>query len=446
MDNLNEFKELIAEKVITKQYKHKHFPAWRKSLELQWNQTFFLWHILLISFNAILLYMYFKGQIGSSSLITISLSNLLLTLLTRNRWVNNALFYITGKTKFRHLHYMAIQFGDFHREAAISTIFWFVFYTSAHPLIPPYSDDVLEIIIITLLMIILITATKSMRNRYHKLFEFVHRYVSYTILILVMVYFTLTIIANAQTVQEVFYEPALYLLALIILFTIEPWIFLKKERVKIARVSPHVTILTRRGKPKVGTFTRFTIGDGQFHSFADSIYHIGNNSRYAYYVAKAGDATASLNRKCSHGKRTSLDLTFRRGHTRGFMSLVPSYDKVVLIATGGGIAPALPNMLLARDDVDMKVIWVTYDPVTELGQEFVDQLIAEMERKNIEFHILLTNKIKVEYEELIHLLVEFVEHVEPEATFVVSNPPYTRDLLWTLKRKRLKAYGATFDS
>lgn len=341
---------------------------------------------------------------------------------------------------------MAIRFGDLHREAAISTVFWFVFYTSVHPLTPPYSDDVLETIIIVLLSLIFITAIKAVRNRFHGLFEYVHRYVAYTILILIMFYFTITMVAALESARDVLYQPSLYLLIIITILTIEPWINLKKVRVRIARVSPHVTILTRRGKPKVGTFSRFTIGDMQFHSFADSIYDIGNNSRFAYYVAKAGDATASLNRKCSYGKHVSLDLAFRRGHTRGFMSLVPVYDKVVLIATAGGIAPALPNMLLARKGVDMKVVWVTYDPVTELGQEFVDQLIAEMERKNIEFHILLTNKIKVEYNELINLLVEYVEQVAPEATFVVSNPPYTRDLLWALKRKRLKAYGANFDS
>ncbi len=380
---------------------------------------------------------------------TLSLINFLVVVISRNHYFNNIFFSLCASTKNRFFHYLAIRLGELHRSSAIWCVILFVVYVVFKDNILPQSFDlIIEIFIVFLLIVLLFSSLSFIRNRFHGYFEYSHRYISYIILILLLAYYFIIDIISLHFDKGIFYELDFYLILAIVILVIEPWLCLRKIDLIIASVTSRCTVLIRQGEPRIGTFSRFSIKDREFHSFADSMWDLDDGRSMAFFIAKVGDGTENLYRLCKNKlahNEGKISLRFRRNRTKGFMSLVPSYSKVMLIATGGGIAPVIPVITLL-DNTKIELLWITYDPELEFGHEFFSRLKYKCQQKNITLSILSSKLLKDDRSLLTKQCVNLSLKSESEAVFIISNHLITIDLLWSFYKNKIRAYGATLDS
>lgn len=378
----------------------------------------------------------------------VSMLALLITVASRAPLVNRFLFIITSQFKYYWLHQVIYRLGYLHRFMAITSFAWLALHLALKPILKPYIDDYLVASILLLMPIIILSALSIFRHRFHGWFEHIHRIFSYIALILLIAYFHIMCVQNGLNFTDYFFRSDFYILAFTLFFSISPWIGIKKIRPILQHAGSHVAAFKIKGSPQFGSFTRISLGDYQFHSFGDSIFDVSENNHYTLFITAAGDRTTEIVKASQNNQNLIEQCYMRRDRSYGFMYHLKAYDYVLVVATGGGIAPVLPHLTLNKS-TQMIVLWLGHDQVKEFSNDFFIKLRAKMNTDNIRMHILNSTLPWVKQltpELTIDFFISAFRHYCPEALFIVSNPALTEATLTACKHHKIRGYGATFDS
>lgn len=124
------------------------------------------------------------------------------------------------------------------------------------------------------------------------------------------------------------------------------------------------------------------------------------------------------------------------------------YNNIIIVATGGGIAPVIPCLVLNKK-TRIVVIWIAHCVKKSFAEEQLSKLNKKISGQDIIFHVLntrLSTDKKYTNGDYSNLIVDASKHYNSEAVFVVSNKNFTVDVLYCLRQSKVKAYGANFDS
>ena len=403
---------------------------------------FFVWLFISVGIN-FFMYTYFqKADNRFEATALISIIALFLTIASRNYTVNYFLFEtIGGLGKYYTLHQVANRIGFFHRFMAFSTLAWFLIHFQ-------YSKNSIALILIVLITTIIISAFAIFRRRFHNTFEDTHRYLGYIAIFLLLVYYVQSNLANEYTLFQMLVKPHSIFLIFIIAMLISPWLGLKKVSPKLVHVGEHVIGIEVEGEPSFGTYSKITLANGHYHPFGDSMINFDDLKNRTLYMTPAGDRTSKIVYGANRGEFLLDKCHIKKDRNRGFMYFHSNYDHILIVVTGGGIAPIIPCLVL-NDHTKIDVLWIGRKQPEEFTPELLTKLITKLENKEIGIHIIDTTKDEYKNfnnENYAALALEAFNHYQPEVAFVMSNQNFTIDVMCAFNENGINSYGATFDS
>lgn len=406
--------------------------------------TFFIWLIIAFLLN-IFAFLYFVNSKEPSSLASLlAIISLFLTIVARNYTVNFIMFDTIGKFWKNHLfHEFANRIGFFHRFMALSTFFWFFIHYKTSK-----TTNLLVYVLFAFILIIIFSALEIFRRNHHNIFENIHRYLGYITIFLLIVYYFQNSMQNGLTLSETIFKAHFFVLFAIVIMLISPWINLKKISPKLVHVAPHVIGINIKGKPSFGTYSKISLGNGHYHPFGDSMINFDDMNNRTLYLTPAGDRTSKIVNKANEGEFLLKECTIKKHRNKGFMYHHDLYNHILIVVTGGGIAPIIPCLVLNKK-TKIDVLWIGRSQEKEFTSLLLEKLLTKISHKEIGIHIIDTTKEqlkKFKNENYVALALEAYEHYKPEAVFVMSNQKLTIDMLYAFKEKKVRTYGATFDS
>lgn len=231
--------------------------------------------------------------------------------------------------------------------------------------------------------------------------------------------------------------PNTWLIAYLTFLTIYPWTWARKIKLVSYQVlgQNHVLLRYKHVMPSHGVFIRLSLNFHEWHAFG----HAGHPTpdTFQILVARAGDWTERLVDSCDKGTPNFDWWVRKRGY--GFVYTLYCYRKVLVVATGGGIAPVLP-FLVQKFPTEITILWIAARHVKVYGQEFCQKLQDS--------GVCLFRDTKIEGRPSPQEIRELAEDIGAEATFVVSNEEYTVDVVceFYYHKHMIPCYGATWDS
>ena len=285
-------------------------------------------------------------------------------------------------------------------------------------------------VMLVLLGLMIVTAISAIRARFHDLFERVHRFAGWTVLLL---FWVQTLSVMDDTGGTIVDSPAIWMLGLITLSIASPWATLRKVPIEVVKPSNHAVVL------------RFNYGDTPFpgssnaisrspllewHSFAN--IPAPDEDGYRLIVSRAGDWTGSLiEDPPSHVWVKGIT-------TSGVARIEVLFKKVVYIATGSGIGPVMPHLL--AKDVPIRLVWSTRSPRKTYGDALVDEILEACP------DALIWDTDEMGKPDLSQLAIQAVEDFDAEAVICISNQKLTRRVVHDMECRGVPAYGAIWDS
>ncbi|WP_170333561.1 hypothetical protein [Ruegeria arenilitoris] len=385
-----------------------------------------------------------SGNEYTLSLIAdMALINLSIGILIRQQRVVNALFWLATRVPtswplwIRWGAGKVFHFGGLHSGCTVAGTIWFGFLlfgmVSNRVVGASIPSDLtlgLSATMVVLMTIMVVSALGPIRARFHNAFEKIHRFVGWTVLAL---FWAQTISITHDMGGELLQSPAFWMLCLITLSILSPWLTLKRVSVEIEKPSNHAVI------------ARFNYGDtpfpgssnaishtpfGEYHSFAN--IPAPDESGYRLAISRAGDWTGRF-------IDTPPDKVWVKGiTTSGVARIEVLFKKVVYVGTGSGIGPILPHLLAG--DVPNRLIWSTRSPRKTYGDALVDEIEANTERP------LIWDTDAQGKPNLSALALQAVRESGAEAVIVISNQKLTRKVVHDMESLGIPAYGAIWDS
>lgn len=382
-------------------------------------------------------------------------SNITFAILVRQEWVVNSLFQFFGSCpqwaplRIRRIIAKVYHLGGLHSGCAVAATVWFLLFSATilRDFIvgdPPELRQEPVVVIVTLAIILLLvsivtTAHPSIRAHFHNGFEAIHRFAGWSALGLLWAHtVTLTdffrrLTNSKETIGILLVKnPIFWLLAVISLCIIQPWLRLRKVTVRSELLSKHAIRLH---------FTHTTLGlceavrvsespVKEWHAFAGIPAWDGNG--FSVVVSNAGDWTK---RQIAN---QPTKLWVRGTPTKGVMALAPIFKKVVLVATGSGIGPCLS--LLMAYPMPWRVLWSTPAPIETYGKGLVSEVLqAEPEA-------IIIDTRQSGRPDLLRLSWKLYKDSGAEAVFVISNPKVTRKIVYGLEARGIPVFAPIFDS
>eukprot|EP01029_Cantina_marsupialis_P002118 TRINITY_DN11934_c0_g1_i1.p1 TRINITY_DN11934_c0_g1~~TRINITY_DN11934_c0_g1_i1.p1 ORF type:complete len:295 (+),score=15.17 TRINITY_DN11934_c0_g1_i1:1-885(+) len=292
------------------------------------------------------------------------------------------------------------------------------------------------------------TALAFFRRKNHNTFENIHRYFGYTAIFLITIYYLQINFAFGHNLFQTMTKPHFLLICLVILLLVTPWIGTKSVYPKIVHKGPHVIGIKINGQPSYGTYSKITLANGYYHPFGDSMINFSDLENRTLYITPSGDRTKKIVNDANKGENLLDKCTIKKQRNKGFMFNHSVYDHVLIVVTGGGIAPIIPCLVLNKK-TKIDVLWIGREQDKEFTKELLADLTNKIKDQEIGLHILDTTTkelkgLKTDY--YINLTLKACRHYKPEAVFVMSNQNFTVDMIYALKKQNIKAYGANFDS
>lgn len=383
------------------------------------------------------------NEYALSLIADMALINLSIGILIRQQRVVNALFWLATRVPtswplwIRWGAGKVFHFGGLHSGCTVAGTIWFGFLLFGMvsncvvgESIPSDLTLGLSATMVVLMTIMIVSALGPIRARFHNAFEKIHRFVGWTVLAL---FWAQTISFTHDMGGELLQSPAFWMLCLITLSILSPWLTLKRVSVEIEKPSNHAVI------------ARFNYGDtpfpgssnaishtpfGEYHSFAN--IPAPDESGYRLAISRAGDWTGGF-------IDTPPDKVWVKGiTTSGVARIEVLFKKVVYVGTGSGIGPILPHLLAG--DVPNRLIWSTRSPRKTYGDALVDEIEANTEEP------LIWDTDAQGKPNLSALALQAVRDSGAEAVIVISNQKLTRKVVHDMESLGIPAYGAIWDS
>ncbi|WP_170415843.1 hypothetical protein [Ruegeria atlantica] len=378
-----------------------------------------------------------------SPIANMALINLSLGILIRQQRVINALFWLATRIPtswplwIRWGAGKVFHFGGLHSGGTVAGTIWFSFLLFAMvwnrangSAVPSDLTLVLSATMVALMTLMVTSALGPIRARFHNVFEKIHRFVGWTVLGL---FWAQTVSVTNDAGGMLLHSAAFWMLCLITLSILSPWLTLKRVDVRIEKPSSHAVIAQFDygdtpfpGSSNAISHTRF----GEYHSFAN--IPAPDRSGYRLAISRAGDWTGRFidnppNKVWVKGITTS-----------GVARIEVLFKKVVYVGTGSGIGPILPHLL--AKDVPNRLIWSTRSPRKTYGDALVDEIEANTEQP------LIWDTDKDGKPNLSALALHAVRESGAEAVIVISNQKLTRKVVHDMESLGIPAYGAIWDS
>ncbi|WP_299845013.1 hypothetical protein [uncultured Roseovarius sp.] len=383
------------------------------------------------------------GAYALAPIADMALINLSLGILIRQQRVVNALFWLATRVPVSWPLWIrwgagkVFHFGGLHSGGTVAGTIWFAFLLFAMganrlngAVLPSDLTLGLSAAMVALMVLMIVSAIGPIRARFHNAFEKIHRFAGWTVLGL----FWAQTVSITRDMGGVLTEtPAFWMLCLITLSIISPWLSLKKVDVEIVKPSDHA-VLARfdygdtpfPGSSNAISHTPF----GEYHSFAN--IPAPGASGYRLAISRAGDWTGDF-------ISSPPDKVWVKGiTTSGVARIEVLFRRVVYVGTGSGIGPILPHLLAG--EVPNRLIWSTRSPRKTYGDALVDEIEAHTE------HPLIWDTDEEGKPNLSALALQAVRESGAEAVIVISNQKLTRKVVYDMESLGIPAYGAIWDS
>lgn len=364
------------------------------------------------------------------------LLNLSLAILIRQQYVINALFWLatrvpsTWPLRIRRSAAKVYHFGGLHSGAALAATGWFALLVGVQGnryVQHPGSVDTAWLWVAAtlagLLLLMVIMAQPWVRGRFHNGFERVHRFAGWGALLL---FWGLAFLESAEA------PSSLWMLVLLSLSILLPWLRLRRVAVQHTRPSGHA-VITRfaHTTPFAGSSTAISLNPLlEWHAFAN--IPAPGEAGFRLIISRAGDWTG----------RFIEDLprhVWVKGiTTAGVANIETLFKSVVYIATGSGIGPVMPHLLAAK--VPIQLIWSTRSPRKTYGDALVDEILRAQP------HAVIWDTDARGKPDLVQLAYGAVQHCGAEAVICIANQRVTRRVVEELEARGIPAYGAIWDS
>jgi hypothetical protein len=393
-----------------------------------------------------------RGQYPLSSVATATASNLCAAILIRSEPVINLLFKIFTSVPtrtplgIRRICANVFHIGGIHVGCALSAVFWFIIFVAGASLELTKSADVraisiaptvLSYLILLLLLAISLLSQPTLRNKYHDVWESVHRFGGWMVLILYWVLLGLSTrdsirVSRASTAEAYLRNPSIWLIAIATSAIIFPWIFLRRVPIRSEVLSRHAIRLCFDSEIRPGKGVRLALHPlRDWHGFA-TITHGPNAQCYSVVVSRAGDFTGHL----IDNPPTHI---WRRGiPTSGVLRIATLFRSVVVVATGSGIGPCLS--IFPYQHIAMRILWTAPNHESTFGKNIVEIVKRRDPKAN------LWNTRAQGKPDMSLLTWRLYRESGAEAVLVISNKRLTKQIVFDMERRGIPAYGAIFDS
>lgn len=329
------------------------------------------------------------------------------------------------------------HFGGLHSGGTVAGSVWFVFLLVGLVLnawhgvgTASFQTIALTAAMITLMVAMILTAIGPMRAKFHNRFELIHRFAGWTLLALFWAH-SLSVVAD--TGAQLTSTPTFWLLSLITLSIISPWLTLKKVPIEVVKPSDHaVAVRFDYGDtPFAGSSNAISVNPlREWHSFAN-IPTPGVDG-YRLVISRAGDWTGRfIDNPPTHVWVKGIT-------TSGVARIEVLFKKVVYVGTGSGIGPILPHLL--AHDVPNKLIWSTRSPRATYGDDLIDEIESNTDDP------LIWDTDALGKPDLSALALEAVRKTGAEAVIIISNQKLTQRVIYDMERRGIPAFGAIWDS
>ena len=387
-------------------------------------------------------------QIPLPWLLYLTLANFGVGIFIRQQQVINLLFKMATSApkswplSIRWALGKVYQFGGIHVGGYFSGTLWltlFLFTATWGPessFIVPSAVKVLGFFHLCVLLCVMYVALPHYRMVKHNSFEVISRFGNWLSLGLFWCQALVLIYANCGTesyIFSVFSAPEVYALAYLTFCVARPWLRLKKIPVDTVTPSNHVAIsqFDYGVTPFAGSSTDLSRNPLlEWHSFAN--IPAPQKTGFRLCISRAGDWTGQyIDEKPKH-------LWVKGVPAAGVGNIERLFKKVIWIATGSGVGPCLPHLLVQK--VPSQLIWSTRSPRDTYGDELVDEILTAQPEA------LILDTTTRGRPDLVSLALEAYRNFEAEAVIVISNKKVTFHVNYELESRGIPSFGAIWDS
>lgn len=399
-------------------------------------------------------------KIPLPAMATAVAANTAVAVLMRQELFVNMLFALVAQCprcvplRIRRLLAKIYHLGGVHSGAGIAATLWFTLFnstllwawrTDSIPALPKRRFPAIVAItmmIDLLLILIVVFAHPSLRRRFHNTFESVHRFAGWLAVLLFWVHLVdLTQLLEKSREPRrplgvaLAGSPTTYLLMLVTVSLILPWLRLRRVPVRVELLSNHASRWHfQYTNVELCSASRMTDRPlKEWHSFAGIPERDGNG--FSVIVSNAGDWTKRMI------QNPPTEIWVRGIPTRGVLHIAPIFKKLVLVATGSGIGPVLS--LLSARDLPCRVLWSARDPIHTYAKNIIDEIFVA------DPNALIYDTKSMDPSDrpdLLRLAYKLYRDSDAEAVFVVSNHKVTEKLVYDLESRGVPAFAPIFDS
>ncbi|UPX20245.1 uncharacterized protein EKO05_0010485 [Ascochyta rabiei] len=393
-----------------------------------------------------------------SYVATATAANLCASILIRSEPVINLLFTVFSSVPtwmplaVRRICANVYHVGGIHVGCAIAAVIWFIAFVvgasidlakDANARAITLAPTVLTYLILALLLSMTVLSHPFLRNRYHDLWENLHRFGGWTVLILYWVLVGLSTKdlsrgSGQSTSGAYLRNPSIWLIAAASLAIIFPWLFLRRVPVRSEVLSSHAVRLHFDSEVAPGQGVRLAERPlSDWHGFATITNARGNNldsngKGYSVIVSRAGDFTGrAIDNAPTH--------IWRRGiPTCGVLRIATLFKSVVVVATGSGIGPCLS--IFPYHQIAMRILWTAPNHEKTFGRS----IVADVRRRDP--NAVIYNTRESGKPDMSLLTYRLYKESGAEAVLVISNKRFTQQVVYDMEKRGIPAYGAIFDS
>lgn len=388
------------------------------------------------------------------ALVNAAAANVLACGLARQPLVVNAIFVTVcwiprgAPLWIRRVAAKVYHYGGVHSGCGIAAVIWYMGFLglmSKEYWAPPTGQSTISVtpvilayLIVVLLLAIVIVAYPAFRFIKHDYFELTHRFSAWMVIALFVVLLLVFADEASQAANEPFglflvKLPAFWFLVVTVVAIVQPWVMLRKVKVRPERLSPHAIRLhldhTTTSFGKGIQLAKHPLRD--WHGFAT--FPDPDGKSFSCLVSKAGDWTSA----CIKDQPTHL---WKRGVLiYGFAYAMRVFKRVVVVTTGSGIGPCL-SFLGDDNRPDLRVVWQTRAPLRTYGQEVLN-LVRRMDANPVVIETNQSGRV-----DMVPIIRQLVKEFDAEAVCVISNPRVTKSVVYELESRGTPAFGPIFDS
>ncbi|MBV7329796.1 hypothetical protein KFU94_16440 [Chloroflexi bacterium TSY] len=416
---------------------------------------------LVVSVNLVLLgYGFTVGSwwtsegIALRTLSNLVVGNIAVAILIRQQYIINLLFWLATRApvswplSIRWSLGKIYHFGGIHMGGATVGTAWYAIFVGSliyHFIngLPGVSAGtiVVTVAILALLVMMIVMALPSIRSKFHNNFELTHRFGGWTALLLFWIQ-TVMFVNDQQDVmggaeenlgRALISSFGFWMLVLITISIILPWLRLRKVKVDIETPSSHVALarFNYGVTPFSGSSTAISRDPlREWHSFAN--VPAPGEDGFRLTISRAGDWTgAFIDDKPSHVWVKGIT-------TAGVANIEVLFKRVVYVATGSGIGPCLPHLL--AQEVPSHLVWSTRNARKTYGDALVNEIL------DVEPNALIWDTDENGRPDLVQLAYAAYKAFNAEAVICISNQKLTRQVVYGMESRGIPAYGAIWDS